>query len=97
MTNLQQLALHGDSSSLPEVTSRIECTWPAGFVFTDITELYISAMAYTSCGHRASAAVHTVSVQQCNISSCSFHNSVKKHIEGGALYIQNSYIILTVN
>ena len=41
VTNLTRLTLHGDSSSLPVVTSRIECTWPAGFVFTDITELYI--------------------------------------------------------
>ena len=42
VTNLTWLTLLGDSSSLPEVTSRIVCTWPAGFVFTGITELYIS-------------------------------------------------------
>ena len=47
VTNLTWLTLHGDSSSLPEITSRIECTWPAGFVFTDIRELHISALAYS--------------------------------------------------
>ena len=67
VTNLTWLTLHGDSSSLPEITSRIECTWPAGFVFTDIRELHISALAYSYD-----------------------HN-------GGALYIQNSSVILTVN
>ena len=95
--NLTWLTLHGDSSSLPVVTSRIECTWPAGFVFTNISELYISAMAYTSCGHHNSAAVHIMSVQQSNISYCSFCNNVNANSYGGALYIHNSNVILTVN
>ena len=98
--NLTWLTLHGDSSSLPEVTSRIECTWPAGFVFTNITELYISALVYTSCGHHNSAAIHIMSIQHSNISYCSFHNSVNanslKH-KGGVLQIQNSYVTLTGN
>ena len=53
------ITLHGDSSTLPEITSRIVCTWPAGFLFTGITdhELYISALAFISCGHNESAAV----------------------------------------
>ena len=97
VTNLTWLTLYGDSSSLPEVTSRIVCTWPAGFVFTDITELYINALAYTSCGHHNSAAVHILSIKHSNISYCSFHNSVNADSYRGALYIQNSYVILTVN
>ena len=48
VTNLPRLALHGNSSSLPEITTWIVCTWPAGFVFTKITELHISAMAFIS-------------------------------------------------
>ena len=95
--NLTWLTLHGDSSSLPEVTSRIECTWPAGFVFTNITELYISALTYTSCGHHNSAAVQIISVKLSNISQCTFYNSVNADSNGGALYIQNSYVILAVN
>ena len=97
VTNLTCLTLHGDSSSLPEVTSRIECTWPAGFVFTNISELYINALAFTSCGHYNGAAVHISSIQHSNISYCSFHNSVNADSYGGALYIHNSYVILTVN
>ena len=122
--NLTWLTLHGDSSSLPEVTSRIVCTQPAGFVFTDITELYISSLAFISCGHNGSAAVNITSVQQCNISSCGFYSNINVgHFEcqlvgyqvfdggfsltecrlghvyakGGALYIQDSNILLTEN
>ena len=76
VTNLTWLSLLGDSSSLPEVTSRIVCTWPAGFVFTGITELYISSLAFISCGHNDSAAVNIISIQQSNISNCSFHSNV---------------------
>ena len=97
VTNLTWLTLHGDSSSLPEVTSRIKCTWPAGFVFTNISELYINALAFTSCGHHNGAAVHILSIQHSNISYCSFHNSVNADSYGGALYIHNSYVILTVS
>ena len=45
------LTLLGSPSSLPEVSSRIVCTWPAEFVFSGITDLYISALAFISCGH----------------------------------------------
>ena len=75
VTYLAWLTLQGNSSSLPEVTSRIVCTWPAGFVFTGITELDISALAFLSCGHSDSAAVRTMSVQRSNISNCSFYKN----------------------
>ena len=107
VTNLTSLTLHGDSSSLPEVTSRIVCTWPAGFVFTDITELHISALAFISCGHNYSAAVRIMSVQQSNISNCSFYNngyvdmydsrSRFAYQGGGALYMWDSNVILIRN
>ena len=54
VSNLTWLTLHGDSSSLPEMTSSIICTWQAGFVFSDITELYVTALAFISCGHNNS-------------------------------------------
>ena len=110
MQKLTQLTLHGDSSFLPEDASRIVCTWPAGFVFTDITELHITALAFTSCGHRYSAAVIIKSVQQSNISSCSFHNSRNENEydhdgyehdycfgNGGALCVETSTLNLTRN
>ena len=121
VTNVTWLTLHGDSSSLPGITSRIVCTQPAGFVFTGITELYISSLAFISCGHNGIAAVNITSVQQCNISSCSFYSNVNVdrsecdydygsgyyftpecglghvYAKGGALYIQDSNILLTDN
>ena len=38
--------------------------------------MYISSLAFISCGHSNSAAVNVISVQQSNISNCSFHNNV---------------------
>ena len=101
VTNKTWLTLHGDSSSLPEITSRIECTWPAGFVFTNISKLYISALGFISCGHHCCAAVNVNSVQQSDVLYCSFYSSMNagpgyEHW-GGALYIQNSHVTLTVN
>ena len=81
VTNLTWLTLNGDSSSLPEVTSRIICTWPAGFIFTNVTELHISALGFLSCGHNDSAAVSMISVQQSDISNCIFQNSTNKNGE----------------
>ena len=106
VTNLTWLTLHGDSSSLPEVTSRIECTWPAGFVFTNITELHISVLAFISCGHHNSAAVTITSVQQSDISDSIFQNSSNIYdfnsdyfyiTRGGALFVEHSTLTLTGN
>ena len=101
VTNLTSLTLLGDSSSLLEITSRIVCTWPAGFVFTGITELHINSLAFISCGHSDSAAVNIISVHQSNISNCSFYNSTNTDQsdknDGGALHIQNSDVLLTGN
>ena len=104
VTNLTWLTLRGDSSSLPEVTSRIECTWPAGFVFTNITELHISVLAFISCGHHNSAAVSITSVQQSDLSDCTFQNSSNTKYQyhpdtqlGGALFLKDSTLTLTGN
>ena len=103
VTNLTWLTLQGDSFSLPEVTSRIVCTWPAGFVFTDITELHISSLAFISCANNANAPVNVISVQQSNISNCNFYSNYYDDDRGdhayggGALYIQDSNVILTRN
>ena len=73
VTNLPRLAFHGDSASPPGITSMIECTWPAGFIFKNISKLHIRALAFISCGHPN-----------------------YKH-NGGALYIQYSYVVLAGN
>ena len=90
VTNMTWLTLHGDSSSLPEVTSRVVCMWPAGFIFTNISELHISALGFLSCGHNDSAAVTMISVQQSDISDCIFQNNTNKKKERGAICYYNS-------
>ena len=110
VTNLTWLNIHGASASLPEVTSRVVCTWPAGFIFTNITHLHISALVFMSCSHNGRAAVSIFSVPQSYIAHCIFQNNVNTYSNdrfgyqyasgqgnGGALYIHDSYITLTVN
>ena len=106
LTNLTWLTLHGDSSSLPEITARIACTWPARFVFTNITELHISAMAFVSCGHHNSAVVSIMLVQQSDISDCTFKNSsntindyesLQPDMRGVVLFVEHSTLTLTGN
>ena len=104
VTNLTRLALHGNSASLPETTSWIVCTWPAGFVFTNISELHISAMAFISCGHSGSAVVSMMLVQQSEISDCTFQNSSNTNetrqlpgVDGGAPFIADNTLTLRGN
>ena len=67
--------------------------------------MYISSLAFISCGNINSAAVNLTSVQQSNISNCSFYNNINTGRfysrcsftgpSGGALNIQNSNVRLT--
>ena len=99
------LTLLGSSSSLPEVTSRIVCTWPAGFAFLGITELVINALAFISCGHSDSAAVKIESVWNISISNCLFQDNTNGLPQqksttggcGGAIYVYNSTLTLVGN
>ena len=97
VTNLVGLRLQGNSPSLPEITSRIVCVWPAGFVLRDITEVYITALAFISCGHKHSAAAHIRFVDHVAISNCLFQNNTNFIERGGALYIQESILNATEN
>ena len=97
------LNLLGSPSSLPEITSRIMCTWPAGFLFSGITKLHITALAFISCGHNDSAAFNILSVWNTNISYCSFQNNTNNrsgsgvHGFGGAINVHNSNLNLVEN
>ena len=108
VTNSTCLALRGDSSSLPNVTSSILCTLPSGFFFIGVTELHIRALAFVSCLQENRAAVSLISVSQSNISNCIFqnnantfryniHSGIDYRFNGGALHMQYSYVILTEN
>ena len=97
------LTLLGSSSSLPEITSRIVCTWPAGFLFSGITELHITALAFISCGHNDNAAINIWSVWNISITNCNFQNSTNgqsgssEYGFGGAIHVCSSNLTLTEN
>ena len=101
------VTLLGSPSLLPEVTSKIVCTRPAGFAFSGITELHISGLAFISCGHDDSAAVNIFSVWNVVISNCSFQNNTNglpwpkstagNYIYGGAIFVYNSTLTLATN
>ena len=97
------LTLLGNSSSLPEMTSRIVCTWPAGFRFSGITELRITALAFISCGHNDSAAINIMSVWNTGISNCTFQNNTNngagssEYGFGGAIHVHRSNLTLVEN
>ena len=92
---------HPSSSSLPEISSRIKCTWPAGFVFSGIVDLHIDALDFISCGHNGSAALNIHSVWNARISNCTFRNNtnglMSRSSFGGAIYVQNSTLTLSEN
>ena len=74
IVNLASVTLLGDSSSFPDITSRITCTQPASLTFEGIHELHINLLAFVSCGH-TSPALSINSVRQARISNCFFWNS----------------------
>ena len=86
------------------MTSRIVCTWPAGFLFSGITELHITALAFISCGHNDSAAINILSVWNIGISNCTFQNNTNNwpgsseyNGFGGAIYVHRSNLTLVEN
>ena len=91
------LTLLGSPSSLPEITSRIVCTWPAGFLFSGITELHITALAFISCGHGYRAAISILSVWDISITNCTFQNNTNQYWRGGAIYAHNCNLTLAEN
>ena len=101
--NPTSLTLLGSPSSLPDISSRIVCTWPAGFIFSGITELHITALAFISCGHNNSAAINILSVWNIFISSCTFQNNTNNRSVssgygfGGAIHVHSSNLTLVEN
>ena len=97
------LSLLGSPSSLPEISSRIVCSWPAGFIFSSITELHITALAFISCGHNDSAAINILSVWNIGISNCTFENNTNNQSGsseygfGGAIHVHSSNLTLVEN
>ena len=100
VTNLSGLTLCGNTSSLPEITSRIACTSSAArFIFRNITGLHIAALAFNSGRHNEKLMI-VVSVQQSNISNCIFQNNIHSgniFVIGEVLAIRRSTITISGN
>ncbi len=88
------LTLLGDPSSPPEATSRIVCTWSAGFSFSGITELHITALAFSSCGH--GPAVSIWSVLNASIVNSTFQNNFSWQWQDGR-HSDEEGVISTLN
>ncbi len=105
VTNLTRFTLRGNSSSFPELTSRILCTSSsAGFMFTDITGLHITDLAFISSWHNVSGLVSAILLQQSYISNCTFENHINSVtndytniITGAVLVVKHSAITITGN
>ena len=93
------LTLIGNTSFLPEITSRIVCTWPGSFTFSGVSELYINALAFISCGNDDNAAVNIRSVWNTSMSNCTFRNNTNSLLQGGrhggAIHVYNSSVTIT--
>ena len=90
--NLTSLTLLGDSSSLPQVTSRILCSQRASVSFQYVEKLFISTLGFVSCGTEADdyhgAAVVAEVVQNLTIANCLFQdNNNLNGFNGGALAV----------
>ena len=86
------LALSGDVSSLPQVTTNILCSQQASIVFTSIAELFITDIALVSCGNPFTPSVRIDQVPLASISYCFFQGGQK-----GALAVYNSKVYLANN
>ena len=101
--DVSNLTLIGDPAYLPQVTSRITCNSNpnAYFAFQDVSELYISALAFDSCAGITTddASIRAISLDSTygsKISNCMFLNSrstateVSSGLSGGALIVASS-------
>ena len=94
LTNLNSLTLAGNSSSrsLPQVTTSIRCSQEAHIVYTNITELFITDIAFVSCGYPSVFMFRSADLDQvlyASISNCIF--------QSGHLTVINSNVDLFSN
>ncbi len=93
--NIDSLTLEGDTSNTPNVTSRIVCTWPAGFLFRNISRLLINSLAFANCGSVDNAAVRITSVDSCEFRRCLFDSNMNQQSTGGALEVKGGQLTIT--
>ena len=99
ISNISSLTLIGSNPTIQETTTII-CARPASFSFQEINELYITAIAFESCGDGSNAAVNLESIYFAEISTSTFQNSENTNRyggNGGALAILDSYLVFFEN
>ena len=94
IANISSLTLLGSS----EGVSNIICARPASFCFQEIREVYISSLAFVSCGDGSNAAVNLYSIYYVEIFECIFWNNTNTYRYGGyggALNVFSSNVTLS--
>ena len=78
VADVASFRLLGDPTSLPEITTKVTCSSPVGFIFDRVLQLEISGLTITGCGSlNYTSAIRTSSVQQFDMNNCSVHSSIK--------------------
>ena len=80
VTNVARFAMLGDSTSLPNVTSRIVCKGPEVLTFHNISILHIQLLQIYSCGSGTVPAVSVVSVSWVEIIGSVFQDNGKSSL-----------------
>ena len=92
------LSLIGDSSSLPQVTSRIVCSQPASINFYNVSNLVISSLAFISCGKSDTGPAVMVNLApHAKLTNCLFQNNKNMNhfgSVGGVLAFKDSSSIV---
>ena len=92
------LSLIGDSSSLPQVTSRIICSQPASINFYNTSNLVISSLAFISCGKSDTGPAVMVNLApHAKLTNCLFQSNTNINLfvgVGGALAFKDSSSIV---
>ena len=99
ISNISSLTLIGSNPTI-EGSASIMCARPSSFAFQEINELYVSAIAFVSCGDGSNAALNLESISYAEISNCTFQNNENTNRyggNGGALAILDSYLVFFEN
>ena len=95
--NIFSLTMIGSPSN--STKTNLICSKPASFAFYNVREVYISSLAFLSCGNDVIGATISLNlVLSSQIINCSFWNNTNKNnFIGGALAIESSHINLSGN
>ena len=95
--DIASLTMLGSLSNL--TAANLICSKPASFAFYNVSEVYISSLAFLSCGNDViGATIRLNLVLSSQILNCIFWNNTNKNnVLGGSLAIESSHINLSGN